>query len=195
MDMYVQQGRSLMNGFHPTFVSVNKQKQSDDLILLQTQHEETKWLSDGRTVSSQCCLLCCGVCVFVRVCLGIEDMNNGWVVCAKMPACVFFLDARGWFNLCLCVSVHVCVRGWVFFSLYLCSCSCVCARVHKKIKIKSSSACHVMHRYLQLAHAHKRPLFKAIHRFVPGALGIHIVSLCGFTVERFIIFYYALFHL
>lgn len=88
--LITQQGRSLMNGFHPTFVSVNKQKQSDDLILLQTQHEETKWLSDGRTVSSQRCLLCCGVCVFVRVCLGIEDMNNGWVVCAKMPACVFF---------------------------------------------------------------------------------------------------------
>lgn len=88
--LITQQGRSLMNGFHPTFVSVNKQKQSDDLILLQTQHEETKWLSDGRTVSSQRCLLCCGVCAFVRVCLGIEDMNNGWVVCAKMPACGFF---------------------------------------------------------------------------------------------------------
>lgn len=83
-------------------------------------------MSDGRMVSSQSAACCVVVCVY----LGIKDMNNGWVVCAKMPACVFFLEACGWFNLCLCVSVHVCVCGWVFFLfiyVHAAVCVCVCA--------------------------------------------------------------------
>lgn len=39
-----------------------------------------------------------------------------------------FLDACGWFNLCLCVSVHVCVCGCVFFSLFMCMQQSVCAK-------------------------------------------------------------------
>lgn len=73
-------------------------------------------------------LLCC-VCVCVCACLGIEDMNNGWAVCVKMPACVL-LDACGWFNLCLCLSVHVCV---CFISLFMQLCVCVCQKLNAQV--------------------------------------------------------------
>ncbi len=101
-------------------------------------------------VSSQLFLLC--VCVCVCVCPGDRKYEQ-WVGGLCWNACMCFLDACGWFNLCLRVSVHVCVCRCVFF-LYSCSCNSVC--VQKKV-------CHLMHSSLQLAHA-SQPLGHRIQK-------------------------------
>lgn len=54
--------------------------------------------------------------------LGMEDVNSGWVVCVKMPSW-FFLDACGWFNLCLCVGV---CALFLFIYVYAAACVVMC---------------------------------------------------------------------
>lgn len=67
-------------------VSVNKQKQTADLILRRRSAVASKWMSDG--FDGFLTSLSAVVCVCVS--WGLGDMDNWRVVCVKRLVCVFF---------------------------------------------------------------------------------------------------------
>lgn len=133
-------GRLLDERTLSRLMSVNKQKETADLILCRCNPITLNGFLMVQIVSLEHSLLWC-VCVS----LGEKDMNSGWVVCVKMPACVFEMPVGG----LICICTGACVHVFFFFSLYLCSCHSVCTE-----NKKNSSVFHVNSSSLQLAHAY-----------------------------------------
>lgn len=118
-------GRLLDERTLSRLMSVNKQKETADLILCRCNPITLNGFLMVQIVSVEHSLLWC-VCVS----LGEKDMNSGWVVCVKMPACVFEMPVGG----LICICTGACVHVFFFFSLYLCSCHSVCTE-NKKTQV------------------------------------------------------------
>lgn len=169
-------GRLLDERTLSRLMSVNKQKETADLILCRCNPITLNAFLMVQIVSLEHSLLWC-VCVS----LGEKDMNSGWVVCVKMPACVFEMPVGGLICICTGACVHV-----FFFFLFIYAHVTVCVQKIKKLKCVSCE--------FQLSAA--GPCIHTLgpknsnqsNVFIPGVLEIHSEWPWMSTIERFMIF-------